>query len=141
MVARAIGITRNVGTLKNVRIDAYWNDTTRNAHFSGTVTTYAALGQFRAIPGATPISERNIVGQLRARRLAVIRGTVNGRSYWMLATSFVTNARGTVTRLVANDPWTGRQVQIDAATKKVVYPAGFPLPAFRVNGYRLIVLK
>jgi hypothetical protein len=38
--------------------------------------------------------------------------------------------------IVANDPRTGLQVQIDPSTKMVVAPANFPLTNFTVNGYR-----
>jgi len=43
--------------------------------------------------------------------------------------------------VVAHDPWSGRQVMIDPATKKVFSPASFPLAKFRVNGYRQVTLN
>jgi hypothetical protein len=43
--------------------------------------------------------------------------------------------------VVANDPWTGRQVLINPATKRVVSPAGFPLAGFEIDGYRPATLQ
>jgi hypothetical protein len=42
-----------------------------------------------------------------------------------------------VTSVVADDPYTGKQVRIDPAAtgKNVIAPAGFPLASFKVNGF------
>ena len=42
--------------------------------------------------------------------------------------------------IVANDPWTGQQVQIDPVTKHVVLPANFPLANFTVNGMQSLTI-
>jgi hypothetical protein len=56
----------------------------------------------------------------------------------MLATSFIVDGGGTVTAVVANDPWTGRQVRIDPSTKTVTSPTDFPLENFKVIGFRTV---
>jgi hypothetical protein len=58
----------------------------------------------------------------------------------MLATSFITDSDGHVTALVADDPWTGLQVRIDAQTKQVIAPADFPLAGFTVDAYETVTL-
>ena len=97
-----------------------------------------------SLPAATPIGETNIIGALRTGRVVEIRGTYNNgtakATHWMLATSFIVNSTGTVTHLVANDPWTGRQVRISPSAKTVLHPSPFPLPGFTVDGYRVITL-
>ena len=42
--------------------------------------------------------------------------------------------------LIANDPYTGKQVRIHPTTKKVVSPTGFPLTTFKVTSFRVITL-
>jgi hypothetical protein len=43
--------------------------------------------------------------------------------------------------VLANDPWTGTQVEINPATKKVVTPANFPLKNFTVDGYQPVIVN
>jgi hypothetical protein len=59
----------------------------------------------------------------------------------MLATSFTADAGGNVTSVVADDPRTGLQVEIDPVTKQVVSPPGFPLAHFKVNGFEAVTLN
>jgi len=143
MIARSIGDTRNVGELKDVKIDTYfWNDGTQAATWTGPVTGHAALGSFTAIANSSPISDANVIGVLKSRRLALIRGThSSGITHWMLATLFTTDEAGSPTGLVANDPWTGQQVRIDLATKRVIVPGHFPLSDFTVDGYQPVTLN
>jgi hypothetical protein len=61
--------------------------------------------------------------------------------HWLLATSFTIDSGGSLSQLVADDPWTGLQVRIDPATKTVVSPPGFPLANFTVDRFRVIRLK
>jgi hypothetical protein len=46
-----------------------------------------------------------------------------------------------VTAVMANDPWTGRQVKIDPAAKTVIWEGGFLLPGFTVKGYQTVTIK
>jgi hypothetical protein len=144
-VARAVGVAKNIAVLRDEKIDTYfWDDSTPQTWWRGPIKTYATLGPFVSLPAATPIGETNIIGALRTRKVVEIRGTYNKRTatatHWMLATSFIVNSTGTVTHLVANDPWTGRQVRISPSAKTVLHPSPFPLPGFTVDGYRVITL-
>jgi hypothetical protein len=142
ILARAIGVAKNVAALKNVAIDTYfWNDATLTASFAGPVTNHATLGSVRAIPAATPLGAANVIGPLRNDRVVILRAAAAGKTYWLLATSFITDASGNVTRVIANDAWTGRQVRINPQTKKVVEPSGLALPSITVNGYRIVTLR
>ena len=93
------------------------------------------------VPAATPINNSNIIGAMKARKIVIIRGLyekAKGKtSHWMLATMFTTDKNGATNAIAANDPWTGRQVLIDAATKRVIWPADFPLKNFTVDTYVL----
>jgi hypothetical protein len=141
MIARAIGITKSIALLSDALIDDFWDDAQRKASFAGRVTNHAALAPLEGIGAAEPIRGTSVIDPLRSDHVVIIRGVAGSRVHWMLATSFITDPEGRVLRLVANDPWTGRQVQIDPATKRVVAPADFPLRSFTVNGYRVVSLK
>jgi hypothetical protein len=52
----------------------------------------------------------------------------------MLATLYTKTASNGVNTVVANDPFTGTQVEINPTTKRVTTP--FPLQNFTVNGYQ-----
>jgi hypothetical protein len=43
--------------------------------------------------------------------------------------------------VIGNDPWTGEQVMIDPATKKIVSPADFPLANFKIDGYQPVTVN
>ena len=81
----------------------------------------------------------------RADKIVLLRGPYTAgatvKTHWMLATSFTVSAAGAVTAVVANDPWTGRQVRIDPATKRVSSPLLFPLAGFKINGFQVVTLK
>jgi hypothetical protein len=146
MIARAIGITRNVAKLKEVKIDKYfWDDATRTTTWQGPVTTRATLGTFAAIAANAALNDSNVIGAMKTSQLVLLRGTytkANGNSakHWLLGTLYTTfgNAVGAV---IANDPWTGDQVMIDPATRKVVSPANYPLANFRIDGYQPVTLN
>ena len=145
MVARAMGVSRDLPQFERMKVDRYfWDDAAQTSTWRGPITRYATKGAFISLSAEGPIDDTNIIGEIRARRLVAIEGTytTNGgqtATHWMLATLFAEN--GTViTALVANDPWTGRQVRIDPVTKQVTTP-GFPLAGFTVHGYSTISLK
>src|SRR5262249_866840 len=95
IIARAIGITKNVAKLKGVPIDRYfWDDAAQKARWTGPVTQHASLGPVTAIAAAEPIAQGNIIGPIKARRAVLIRGTFDESgggtgTHWMLATSFI----------------------------------------------------
>jgi len=139
MIARAIGITRGVAALKNATISTYWNDATQTATWSGPVTTYATMGSLVAL-GTAPMNSTNVLGALKQQQLVILRGsyTISGvgtGTHWMLATMYTPNV------VIANDPWTGAQVMINAATKTVVAPSGFPLANFKVNAFQPVTVN
>ena len=143
IIARAIGITRRIATLQNARINGFWNGSA--AVWKGAATSHASLGPLTAIASATPLGSGNLIGPLRAHKIVLLRGSYTAgatvKPHWLLATSFKVSAAGSVTGIVANDPWTGRQVRIDPATKRVSSPLPFPLSGFRINGFQVVTLK
>jgi hypothetical protein len=121
IIARAVGVTDSVEELQTVPIDDFWIDRRQQAKFQGPVTEHASLGAVTSIAAADPIDEDNVIGALRRRQAALIRGSFQQQgggsgTQWMLATSFITDSNGHVTALVADDPWTGLQVRIDPQT-------------------------
>jgi hypothetical protein len=146
-LGRAIGVTDNVAALNNVSVDTYfWKDATQQAVWRGPITTHATRGTFTGIAAATPLDDANVVGPLRAQQVVLIRGRFQATgggfgTHWMLATSFITDSGNNITGVVANDPWTGLQVEIDPSTKRVISPANFPLTKFTVNGFQTVTLN
>jgi hypothetical protein len=144
MIARGIGITDDVAALKNVKIDKYfWDDATQQAVWTGPVTTHATLGVLKNLSGQ--ITNTNVIAQIKAHRLVILRGTysVSGggtATHWMLATLDTKNPDNSIGIIVANDPWTGWQVEIDPASKTVVLPANYPLSNFTVDGYQSVTI-
>jgi len=140
MLARAVGVAQGSATLTNAKIDQYFNATSGQAVWTGPITTRATLGPQLNIAAAEALTEANVIGPLRARKLVILRGTykLNGHtfSHYLLGTSF-TVASGKVTSVVADDPYTGKQVRIDLAAtgKNVIGPGG--LPARELHGERL----
>ncbi len=144
MVARAIGAVTNDGRLEDVKTDRYfWRDNTQKTFWLGPVTGYATLGTLTPIGANTPLTN-NVIKELKANKLVLLRGTYRSGAQnvesWMLGTLYTTNAGGTATAVVANDPFTGKQVTIDPATKRVLSPSGFPLTNFKVNGYQTVTI-
>ena len=148
MIARAVGITDNIATLKgnNGKIDRYfWNDSTQTTTFKGPITSHATLGTLTNIPAASHLNGSNVIPAFNHHQLVILRGTYTGSggtavTHWMLGTLY-TKTGATMDTVVANDPWTGMQVEIDQETKTVVSPAGFPLTNFKVNGYRVVTIN
>jgi hypothetical protein len=145
MIARAIGNTRGIDALRNAKIDTYWKDATQVATWTGAVTTHAKLGAFSALAPQTKLNSNNVLGQLKLQRLVILRGSYSKAGggtaeHYLLATMFNAKVSGAINAVVANDPWTGEQVLIDPSSKAVLYPAGFPLKDFKVDGYRSVTL-
>jgi len=140
MIARAVGISDNVSTLKSVKIDKYfWHDATQTTTFSGPLATHATLGALKILSASAHLDATNVAGQMNAHRLVILRGayTKSGGGtavHYMLGTMY-TKKGAAVQTVVADDPWTGTQVEISPVTRKVVTP-NFPLATFKVNGYQ-----
>jgi hypothetical protein len=140
MIARAVGNTDNVALLKDVKIDKYfWHNATQTTTFAGPITTHATLGVMKTIAAATPLNATNVIGQLVAHRLVILRGTYakaggGTATHHMLATLYTKTATNGVNTVVANDPFTGTQVEINPTTKRVT--TTFPLQNFIVDGYQ-----
>ena len=145
MIGRAIGTTKNIASLRNVKIDTYWNDDTQTTTFTGAIANHATLSATAAIPANVPLRFDNVLKPLKQRKLVLLRGTFfNGTStvtHWMLATLYTADADDRAQTVVAHDPWTGAQVMIDPSTKRVISPQNFPLADFRVNGFRKVTLN
>ena len=147
MIARAIGIAQSVPRLTNVAIDRYfWDEAAQKARFRGPVKTYATLGTLTAIASGTPIDVANVIGAMDSEQLVILRGRYSkdgggSATHWMLGTLYRKDGGGNPTAVIAHDPWTGQQVTIDPATKKVVTPADFPLTNFKVNAYQPVTVN
>ena len=146
ILARAIGVTRNIASLKDVAIDRFfWNDDTQHASFVGPITNFASRGPLMTLGASQPLTNANVIRPLRQDKLVVLRGKYQDgavrRFHWLLATSFTVNETGTPDRVIASDPWTGRQVRISVSSKRVVQPTGFPLLDFKIDAYRVITLN
>ena len=146
ILARAIGVSKNVASLANVQIDRFfWNDDTQQTSFVGPVVNHATRGPLLTLGAAQQLTTANVIGPLRSDQLVLLRGKyLDGavtRFHWMLATSFTRGAGGTPDAVIAADPWTGRQVRISVSTKQVLTPPAFPLLNFKVDAYRVISLK
>jgi hypothetical protein len=145
MMARAVGTAEGVASLADVKIDRnFWQDATQTALFAGPITQFASLGALTPIDAKTSLNR--VVTILRAQRLVALRGTYTnskgaGATHWMLATLFTTDSNGKTTAIVANDPWTGRQVEIDPVSRKVIAPSNFPLANFRIDGFQPVVIR
>ncbi len=143
MIGRAVGITDNVSTLINVKIDKYfWHDSSQTTTFSPSpLTSHATLGAMKTIAAATHLNNTNVIGQMNVHRLVILRGTYTKpgggtATHYMLGTLY-TKSGTAVLSVVADDPWTGTQVEISPATKKVI-TASFPLANFKVDGFQAV---
>jgi hypothetical protein len=98
-----------------------------------------------AVAGDTSLLNSDLIRALGEDRVVAVRGSYEGPSriepHWMLATSYTVDSAGTVNRIVANDPWTGKQVQIDPNTRSVVAPTPFPLRNWQINGYQIVSFR
>jgi hypothetical protein len=145
IIARAVGVARNVAELASAKVNLYWDDAAEEAKWTGALALHAKRGAFTAIPAAQPLSVGNVIGPLSADKLVILRGTYVGESgstpHWMLATAFTVDLSDEVTGVLADDPWTGVQVTIDPVSKTVISPGGFPLPGFTVDGFVVVTLK
>jgi hypothetical protein len=145
MIARSVGISDGDNRLVNTKIDRFfWDDATQTTFWRGPVKIYAQLGSMTAIAAATPLNNANVVGSMNAGKLVILRGVYRKggatETHWMLGTLYTKDSGNNVDAIVANDPFTGKQVRIDPTTKTVQSPANFPLQHFRVNGYRPVTL-
>jgi len=139
MIAHAIGVTRDLPFLIQVKIDKnFWNDATQTATFTGPVTKHASLGPDTQIEGD------NLIDALTVGTPAVVRGPQSPSSpsleHHMLMTSF-TKENGVITAMLANDPSTGKQIKIDPVTGRVIDPETPLLTAWRMTHFRKLVLK
>ena len=117
MIARAIGNTLDLESLKDVKIDTFfWDDATQQTFFSGPVTNFATLGAFQNI-GPSASLANNVIARMENERLVLLRGTYErgGQTEraWMLGTLFTSENDGTLIAVLANDPFIGQQVEID----------------------------
>jgi hypothetical protein len=145
IIARAIGVTKNIARLRDATINVFWKDAAKTAVWRGPVTTRATLGTFKAIAAKGRLSNANVIGEMKIGNLVILRGTytkANGAKaeHWLLGTLY-TASGNVLDSVIANDPWTGMQVTIDPATKKVVWPADFPLANFKVDGYQPVTVN
>jgi hypothetical protein len=144
MIARAVGITDGVNSLKTAKISKYWKDSKQIAHFSGAVADHATLGTLKTIKANTPIGSQ-IVNKMRAQNLVILRGTYTpegggSATHYMLGTLYTKNPDNSLSAVIANDPWTGWQVAIDPVSKTVVTP-NFPLADFKIDGYQPVTIN
>jgi hypothetical protein len=145
MIARAIGVTGDIAALKTVKIDRFWNDNKKIAVWRGPAAALATLGAFKTIAANARLNHANVIGEMKIGRLVILRGAYtknNGGKgeHWLLGTLYTASGNA-LDAVIANDPWTGLQVTIDPATKKVVWPADYPLANFKVDGYQPVTLN
>ena len=144
MIARGIGVTRDIAALKTIKIDRFWNDTRKVAVWRGPAATLATLGTLKPIAANARLNGSNVIGEMAIGRLVILRGSYarNGRKaeHWMLGTLYTASGNG-LAGVIANDPWTGQQVTIDPVTKKVLWPANYPLTGFKIDGYQPVTLS
>jgi hypothetical protein len=79
---------------------------------------------------------------MNARNLVILRGSYRPKgggqaTHYLLGTLYTKGP----TEIVADDPWTGKQVYIDPATKTVISPKNFPLDKFKVDGYQPVTIN
>lgn len=144
ILARGIGTTDSVAELQEATIDTFFDDATQKTRWTGPIKKHATRGPWTDIGAADSLGEANVIGPIRARQVVIVSGTYDngeGRnSHYLLATSFTDKKDGTVTGLVADDPWTGQQVLIDPISKAVTSPRDFPLHGFKVKRFQTVTL-
>jgi hypothetical protein len=97
------------------------------------------------IASATTLNASNVIGQMNLQKLVILRGSYakpggGTATHYLLATLY-TKIGASVQAVVAHDPWSGTQIEIDPASKTVVFPANFPLKNFKVNGYQSVTIN
>src|SRR5262249_36608206 len=130
MLAHGVGNADNVAALANAKISAFWIDGSQKAHLTPALDSHLNLGAMKAIPAPTKLTNANVIGQLNAHRPVILRGTYTKAgggtgTHYMLATLYTKNPNNSAKTVVANDPFTGTQLEISPVTKKVV--GSFPL--------------
>ena len=144
MIARAIGVSDVYSkALDRTAIDFYfWEDSVQRSYWQGPVKDFAVLGRLTALGPTQSLVDSDLLRALQNDRVAVVRGAYDGPNgptpHWMLATSYTVDPGGALSRIFANDPWTGRQVQIDPDSKMVAGSAVFPLWNWRMDGYQVV---
>jgi hypothetical protein len=141
MMARAIGRTRGDPELEATLInDDFWDDVAKTATWQGPVTSHATLLAPVTLTGPVTINDSNILGALKNRDLVILQGSLpTGEKHWMLATLFRTDTADVATYVIANDPWTGKQVRINVKSRRVM-ARDFPLD-FKVDAYQVVQLN
>ena len=142
-ISRSIGSTRGVAALQGVKIDTYfWNGKTKITTWQGPVTQFASMGDLVDLPPSQAMDDSNVVGNLKQRQVVILRATSGTSTHWLLATSY-TIRFGRPFRIVALDPWSGRQVLINPTTKKIVAPKhlGAVLRTLVVDAYQPVTLN
>jgi hypothetical protein len=146
IIARGIGSGLKVPKLGGVAIDkSFWDDAAEKTKFKGPLTDYATLGKLTKIPAGERLSDGNVIGAFALGKLVILRGKFTREgggtgTHWMLGTLHTEKSIGKVTAVLADDPWTGRQVSIDPKTKRVTSP-GFPLEDFEVDAFQEVTLN
>lgn len=146
MIGQAIGRTLESSPLETANIDTFnWEDTIQRAYWRGPVAHAADLGPLTPLVPGAALCRSPILAATKHDQVAVVRGAYNAehrvKQHWMLATSFTVDDAGKPAELVANDPWTGKQVRIDCGTGAVTMPANFPLPGFKLDAYQLVTFR
>src|SRR5262249_41091511 len=119
IIARGIGIAVHEPRLDDVKIDRYfWNDATQTTTWPRPVQTFAQLGPLTALGPAARLSSTNVIGQMNAERLVILRGSFTKAgggtgTQWMLGTLYTRGAGNSISAVIAHDPFTGQQVAID----------------------------
>jgi hypothetical protein len=146
IIARGVGSGLKVPKLSGVAIDKYfWDDEAEKTRFKGPLTDYVTLGKLTKIPAGERLSDGNVVGAFALGKLVILRGKFKREgggtgTHWMLGTLHTEKSIGKVTAVLADDPWTGRQVSVDPKTKRVTTP-GFPLEDFEVDAFQEVTLN
>ena len=74
IVGRAIGTTREIPALRNVRISNFLDENGATV-WRGAIVAQASRGPFTAIPAADSLGSANVVPALQAGRPVVLRGS------------------------------------------------------------------
>lgn len=127
--------------LQNVAVNPFWQASTGG--FPGPIANYITLGAKTAVAANTSLNATAAVPALKAGKVVLLHGTVTGKpeGHWVLATSVVVNSGNVVTRLTADDPFTGGQVWIDPVTKRAVSSPAFTLPNFKIDAFQVVTVK
>jgi hypothetical protein len=130
---------------RRVPIDQFWDDAAQRTSFPPSLLQNVRFGPIVAVPATVRLGNANIIDKLDGGKLVILRGgfmQANGHigTHWILGTLYTRNPDNSIGTIVANDPWTGQQVAIDPATKRVIVPSDFPLTGLKINAYRTVSL-